>query len=76
MNQFNNITGFNIENVNITISFIFNPFNTNFTFFGKFILYIPVINNFYLEAPLANASQTIASCALFLNQETNFATEI
>ena len=76
INQFNNITGFNIKNVNITISFIFNPFNTNFTFFGKFTLYAPVINNFYLEAPLANASQTIASCALFLNQETNFATEI
>ena len=75
-NQFNDITGFNIKNINITISFIFNPFNSHFTFFGKFFLYAPVINNFYLETSLANASQTIASCALFLNQENNFATEI
>ena len=74
--QFNNITGFNIKNINIAISFTFNPFNRNFTSCGKSIFYAPVINNFYLDAPLANASQTIGACALFLNQENNFTAEI
>jgi len=74
--QFNNITGFNNKNILRQKSFNFNPFKTNFCSVGKTIVYISSINNFYIDAPLANASQTIAACALFLNQENNFTKEI
>ena len=74
--QFNNVTGFNNKNILRQKSFNFNPFKTNFCSVGKTIVYIPSINNFYIDAPLANASQTIAACALFLNQENNFTKEI
>ena len=71
-------------NINIGIStksyqnFIFNPFNFQLNYFNyaKLILFYQPVHNFYLEEPMAQASPTIASCFLFLNQETNFNNEI
>ena len=76
INQFKNIANFKNKQDLIQISFIFNPFNNNFSSVGKYTIYAPAVNNFYLDAPLANASQTIAACALFLNQESNFTNEL
>lgn len=59
-------------------SFTFNPFKVTFDFAYSvpLALFTQSIRNFYLEDQVASTSVTMADCALYMNQQTNFVNEV
>jgi len=57
--------------------FMFNPFTVSFdfSFSVPLALFAQPIRNFYLEDQVASTSVTMADCALYMNQQTNFPNE-
>jgi hypothetical protein len=62
----------------LPISFSFNPFKVtfDFTYIVPLALFTQPIRNFYLEDQVASTSVTMADCALYINQQTNFVNEV
>ncbi len=59
-------------------NYVFNTFSFENDYISTrpLILFHQVINNFYIQEPIANYSKVMSECALFIGSETNFSTDI
>ncbi len=78
ISNFHDETAFTSFFENTQKNFVYNTFKFENVYLNTMplILFHQVINNFFIQEPIANYSKVRSECSLFIGSETNFSTDI